>query len=113
MGIQIIGTKKCRETQKTERYFKERNIAYHLVDLKQRELSAGELKSLINAIGADELINTESKLYKKKGMQFMDFDALEELAENAELMKTPVVRDGSKAVLGFSPDKWKTVLGLE
>jgi arsenate reductase-like glutaredoxin family protein len=112
LGIQIIGTKKSRETQKTERYFKERKISYHLVDINQRELSPGELKSLILAIGAEELIDAESKLYKKKGMQFMDFDALEELAEHPDLMKTPVVRDGNKAVLGFSPDEWKSVLGV-
>lgn len=112
MGIQIIGTKKCRETQKTERYFKERKIAYHLVDLNQRELSPGELKSLIQALGADELIDTESKLYRKKGMQFMDFDALEELSEHPDLMKTPVVRGGSKAVMGYDPDAWKTELGV-
>ena len=113
MGIQIIGTKKCRETQKTERYFKERKIAYHLVDLNQRELSPGELKSLITSIGTDALIDDTSKLYKKKGMQFMDFDPLEELAEHPDLMKTPVVRDGSKAVLGYNPDGWKIKLGVE
>ncbi len=112
MGIQIIGTKKCRETQKTERYFKERKIAYHLADLNQRELSVGELKSVITSLGADELIDTESKLYKKKGMQFMDFDPLEELADHPDLMRTPVVRDGSKAVIGFNPDLWKSVLGV-
>ncbi|MBI9105965.1 MAG: glutaredoxin [Spirochaetales bacterium] len=111
--MQIIGTKKCRETQKTERYFKERKIAYHFVDLSQRELSPGELKSLITTLGADELIDTGSKLYKKRGMEYMDFDAIEELAEHPDLMKIPVVRDGSKAVIGWDPESWKTLLGVE
>ncbi len=111
MGIQIIGTKKCRETQKTERYFRERQYQYHFVDLSQRALSIGELKSITAAIGVDELIDTESKFYKKKGMAYMEFDPLEELEEHPELMKTPVVRNGSKAVLGFRPDQWEDLMG--
>ena len=112
MGIQIIGTKKCRETQKTERYFKERGYDYHFVDLNQRGLSTGELNSIARAIGADELIDTESKLYKKKGMAYMEFDPIEEIEEHPDLLKTPVVRDGSKAVQGFNPEAWKNIFGL-
>lgn len=110
MGIQIIGTKKCRETQKTERYFKERGWEYHLVDLSQRALSSGELNSIARALGADELIDPESKLYKKKGMSYMDFDPVEELEEHPELMKTPVVRSGHKAVIGYEPELWKKMI---
>lgn len=109
MGIQIIGTKKCRLTQKTERYFKERGIKYHFVDLNQRALSAGELNSIVKNIDANELINEESKIYKKRGMSYMEFDPLEELLEYPELIKTPIVREGSKSVLGFSPDLWKGI----
>jgi len=112
LSIQIIGTKKCRETQKTERYFKERGIDYYFVDLNQRALSSGELSSIVRAIGADELINAESKIYKKKGMAYMEFDPVEEIEEHPDLMKTPVVRDGHRAVLGFDPDAWKEILGL-
>ncbi|MDC7227433.1 MAG: glutaredoxin [Spirochaetales bacterium] len=112
MGIQIIGTKKCRETQKTERYFKERGWPYHFVDLNQRSLSSGELAAIVTAIGAEELIDTESKVYKRKGMAYMEFDPVEEIEENPALMKTPVVRDGRKAVLGYNPDEWKEVHGL-
>ena len=107
MAVQIIGTKKCRETQKAERYFKERNWDYYFVDLNQRTLSSGELKSVVQAIGADELINTDSKIYKKKGMAYMEFDPVEEIEEHPDLMKTPVVRKGAKAVLGFEPETWK------
>ena len=110
MAIQIIGTKKCRDTQKTERYFKERGWDYYFVDLKQRSLSTGELSSIVKAIGADELIDPESKIYKKKGMAYMEFDPVEEIEENPGLMKTPVVRSGHKAVLGFQPDLWKEMV---
>ncbi len=110
MAVQIIGTKKCRETQKTERYFKERNIAYHFVDLNQRTLSSGELQSVARACGKEALLDTESQLYKKKGMAYMDFDILEEIEENPQLMKTPVVRNGSKAVVGFDPEAWTDII---
>ncbi len=111
MGIQIIGTKKCRETQKAERYFKERGWSYHFVDLNQRSLSPGELNSVAAAIGAERLIDTESKVYKKKGMAYMEFDPLEEIEEHPELMKTPVVRSGGRAVLGYNPELWKEMAG--
>ena len=111
MSIQIIGTKKCRETQKTERYFRERNIPYHLVDLNQRALSPGELQSIAASIPPEELIDTESKLYKKKGMAYMEFDIMEELLENSGLIKTPIVRFGKKAVLGFDPEQWHKLMG--
>lgn len=110
MGLQIIGTKKCRETQKTERFFKERGWSYHFVDLDQRALSVGELNSIARAVGTDELVNTNSKLYKKKGMSYMDFNPLEEIEEHPELMKTPVVRNGSKAVIGFEPELWNALI---
>lgn len=110
MGMQIIGTKKCRETQKTERYFKERGWSYHFVDLNQRALSSGELASVVRAVGADDLINTDSKVYKKKGMAYMEFDPVEEIEENPELMRTPVVRSGHRAVLGFQPEAWQNLI---
>lgn len=110
MGIQIIGTKKCRETQKTERYFKERGYSYHFVDLNERALSSGELSSIIAAVGADGLIDTESKYYKKKGMAYMEFDPVEELEEHPDLMVTPIVRNGRRAVIGFNPDAWKELI---
>ena len=100
MTTQLIGTKKSKATQKAERYLKERGIEFQFVDLTQRGLSAGELDRIAEAAGGhDTLIDTESKAYTKRGMQYMDFDAREELLEDPGLLRMPIVRgDGGVAV---------------
>jgi arsenate reductase-like glutaredoxin family protein len=110
MNIQIIGTKKCKETQKAERFFKERRIPYHFRDLSDKGISKGELENISRVIPLDELINKESKRFKDRGMQFMVFDIETELLEDSLLIKTPVVRNGKLATVGYNPDVWSTWL---
>jgi Spx/MgsR family transcriptional regulator len=108
MNIQIFGTKKCNNTKKAQRFFKERNIQIHFRDLTEKGISPGELQNISRAIDLDNLIDTESKQYKKRGMQFMVFDIEEELIEDPLLLKTPIVRNGKQATIGYEPDVWKT-----
>ena len=68
MNIQIFGTKKCNDTKKAERFFKERRIQYQFIDLKEKSLSKGELQSVKKAVGLENLINKNSKDYKKLNM---------------------------------------------
>ncbi len=107
MNIQIIGTKKCNSTKKAVRFFKERNIPFHFVDLNERELSAGELSAIAAKIPVPDLIDTESKVYKKKGYEYMEYDPLEEILENNLLMRTPVVRNGRLVTVGYDEKTWK------
>lgn len=107
MNIQIIGTKKCKTTQKAERFFKERNIKFHSKDLNQKGLSEGELNNIISRIKPDELIDENSKEYKKRNMAYLDYDPAQEILEHPLILKTPIVRCGSKATVGFEPDTWK------
>ena len=110
MNIQIIGTKKCKETQKAERFFKERRIPYHFRDLSDKGISKGELENISRVIPLDELINRESKRFKDRGMQFIVFDIEKELLEDSLLIKTPVVRNDKLATVGYNPDVWSTWL---
>ena len=110
MNIQIIGTKKCRETQKAERFFKERRIPYHFRDLSDKGLAKVELENISRVIPLDELIDRESKRFKDRGMQYMVFDIEEELLEDSLLIKTPVVRNGKLATVGYNPEVWGTWL---
>ena len=87
MNIQIIGTKKCKETQKAERYFKERRIPFHFRDLTEKGLAKGELENISRVIPLDDLIDRESKRFKDRGMQFMVFDIEEELLSDPLLLK--------------------------
>ena len=107
MNIQIIGTKKCKETQKAERYFKERRIPFHFRDLTEKGLSNGELENISRVIPLDDLIDKESKRFKDRGMQFMVFDIEEELLADPLLLKTPVVRNERSVTIGYQPDVWK------
>ena len=110
MSIQIFGTKKCFDTKKAERYFKERGIKAQVIDLKEKGMSKGELMSVLQSVGGyDALVDPNAKdkdtlaLFK----YIADEDKLDKLLENQQLIKTPVVRNGKQATVGYRPDVWK------
>ena len=106
MNIQIFGTKKCKETQKTERFFKERAISYHFVDLTMRGPSTGELDKMKAVVGLEALINREGKEYAKSNLKYIIHNKEEVLLKNPLLLKTPIVRNGAKVTVGYCPDIW-------
>ena len=107
MNIQIIGTKKCNDTKKAERFFKERGIKFHFRDLSEKGLAKGELENIMRVFDADELIDREGKEYKKRNLEFIIHDVEEELLNDPLLFKTPIVRNGNKVTIGNQPDVWK------
>ena len=107
MNIQIIGTKGCRDTQKAERFFKERRILFHLRDLNEKGLAKGELENITRVIPLEELLDREGKQFKKRNLQYMVFNLEEELLSDPLLLKTPIVRNGKDSTLGFQPEIWK------
>jgi arsenate reductase (glutaredoxin) len=112
MNLQIIGTKKCKETLKAERYFKERRIPLHFRDLTEKGLTKGELDNISRVISFDDLIDRESKRFKDRGMQYMVFDIEEELLSDPLLLKTPIVRNENRVTVGYQPDVWKDWINL-
>jgi arsenate reductase-like glutaredoxin family protein len=110
MNIQIFGTKKCNDTKKAERFFKERGIKFQFVDLKEKCMSKGELTSVASANGGImNMINPDAKDKDAVALiQYIaDEDKLEKLLENQQILKTPVVRNGKQSTLGYQPDVWK------
>ncbi len=109
MNIQIYGARKCFDTQKAERYFKERKVKYQYVDLGKYGLSKGELDSVKAAVGLKELINSNAREYKTLNMQNLGTGSVAEeiLFKNPKLYKTPIVRNGRKATVGYKPEVWK------
>lgn len=110
MNIQIFGTKKCFETKKAERYFKERGIKYQFIDLKEKGLSKGEYASVKSAVGGREnMINQQCK--DKDLLALIQYiaeeDKDEKILENQKVLITPIVRNGKKATVGYQPDVWK------
>jgi len=108
MNIQIFGTKKCSDTRKTERYFKERKISYQFIDLTIKSLSKGELNSIKKFIDLKSLINTEGKEYQSSNLQYIIHNTEDILLNNPLLFKTPIVRNTTKAAtVGYCPNIWK------
>jgi len=109
MNIQIFGVKRCFDTQKTERYFKERNIKYQYIDLNQKGLSKGELESVKASVGLNNLINQKAKDYNNLNLNRIGSISMREeiLLNHPGLYKTPIVRNGRLATVGYQPDVWK------
>ncbi len=109
MNIQIFGVKKCFDTQKAERYFRERGIKYQFIDLKEKALSKGELASVKASVGLANLINADCKDYKRLNLDRITGVAMREeiLLNNPVLYKTPIVRNGQQATVGYQPEVWK------
>ncbi len=111
MNIQIYGKAKCFDSKKAERYFKERKIRYQFVDILRYGLSRGEYESVCRAVGGMEaLLDSQSKAYEQQFIAYLaSREAVEEkLLEHPELYRTPIVRNGRQATVGYQPEVWKT-----
>jgi len=107
MNIQIFGINKSRDTQKAIRFFKERSVKFHFVDLNERTVSKGELNNISRKIDLEDLIDKNGKEYKKLNLEYMVFDLEEKLLEFPLLFKMPIVRNGSEVSVGHCPDVWR------
>jgi arsenate reductase len=111
MNIQIFGKSKCFDTKKAERYFKERGIKFQSIDIASKGMSKGEYNSVKQAVGGfDKLFDENSKSDTATLIKYLgDISAKEEkLLENPSLFKTPIVRNGKQATVGYCPEVWKT-----
>ena len=106
MNIQIFGKSKCFETKKAERYFKERRIKFQAVDVKKFGMSMGELTSVKNSVGLEAMIDPTHPDAVLLSYLASDGAKLEKLCEDPSLLRTPIVRNGKKATVGFCPDVW-------
>lgn len=111
MNIQIFGFKKCQDTRKAERFFKERGIKIQSIDLKEKGLSKGELNAVAQALkGLDNLLDPNCK--DKDALALVRYITpeakVEKILENPQILKTPIVRNGKLATVGYQPDVWKT-----
>ena len=107
MNIQIFGKSKCFDTKKAERYFKERRIKFQAVDLVKFGMSRGELQSVKNAVGLENLVDWDNPDASILRYLAGEGDKLEKLLDNPRLIRTPVVRNGRQATVGYCPDVWK------
>ena len=107
MNIQIYGKSKCFDTKKAERYFKERRIKYQYIDVLRYGMSRGELTAVKNAVGLETMIDKNDEDYPFVRYLASDEARLDKLFEDPYLLKTPIVRNGRQATVGFCPEVWK------
>jgi arsenate reductase-like glutaredoxin family protein len=109
--VQIFGVKKCADTRKAERWFKERGIPIQVIDLKQKGMSPGELNSVTARLGAEALIDREGPRYRDKGLTYAAPTGAriqQILLDDPLLLRTPIVRCGKEATVGYRPEVWET-----
>ena len=106
MNIQIFGKSKCFDTKKAERWFKERRIRYQYIDIQKYGMSRGEFQSVKAAVGFENLLDESAPGAEEVKYLAYPEDREEKLLENQRLLKTPVVRNGKKATVGYAPEVW-------
>ncbi len=106
MNIQIFGKSKCFDTKKAERWFKERRVRFQSIDLLRYGMSRGELTSVKNAVGLEALIDEKAPGAELLRYLAYDEDRLEKLFEDPRLLRTPIVRNGKQATVGYCPEIW-------
>ena len=116
MEVQVFGTKKCKDTQKALRFFKERRVKIHFVDLNERAASPGELKRFEQKFGARALLDSDGKRYRERGLHvahISDARIVPMLVDDPGLLKTPLVRFGNLLTLGHAEATWKDWMKAE
>ena len=110
MEVQIFGTKSCNETRKALRFFKERRIRTHFVDLKERAAAAGELKRFAQKFGTEKLLDRQGKRFRERGLHVAhvpEARILPLLEDDPLLLVTPLVRSGNLIDVGWDEAKWR------
>ncbi len=116
MEVQIFGTSKSADTRKAQRFFSERRVEVHYVDLQQRAASPGELRRFAERFGVDALIDREGRRFAQQGLasaHLSDERWLARLADDPLLLRTPLVRWKQKLTIGFTPETWNAWLAEE
>ena len=110
ISVQIFGTENSQATRAAERFFKERRIQIHFVDLKQKPMSPGEIKRFIDRFGLAALLDTESKGYADGGLKYMKLSDAELIARTERdpgLLRLPFVRSGKWISIGKDEESWR------
>ena len=111
MNIQIFGTKKSFDTKKAQRWFKERRIRFQFVDLREKDMSKGELRSVMQAVGGlDAVLDPKAKDADTLALvqNLAESQRFDKLLENQQLLREPIVRNGRQATVGYRPEVWET-----
>ena len=112
-NVQIFGVKNSSATRAADRFFKERRIPIHFVDLKQKPMSPGEIKRFIDRYGLPSLLDTQGKAFLDGGLKYLklsDSEWLARIGKDPGLLRVPLIRAGNKLSVGHDEAAWKEML---
>jgi arsenate reductase-like glutaredoxin family protein len=112
-NIQVFGMDDSPATRNTLRFFRERRIVVHYVDLRKKPIAAGELRRFTDRLGAAALLDTESRPYREQGLAFLSTDTggiTARLLADPRLIRLPLVRYGDEVTAGKAEATWKAWL---
>lgn len=112
--VQVFGTKKSKETRAAERFFKERGVRIHFVDLRERPIARGELARFVQKFGLNALLDQAGKAYEQSNLAYLrttEEGVIARVIETPELLRLPLVRGGKVLTVGEDPAGWKEILG--
>jgi arsenate reductase-like glutaredoxin family protein len=116
VNVQVFGFKDCQDTRKALRFFAERRMPVHFVDLAERPASRGELRRFAERFGAAALVNRESPRFRALGLHVAG-DSPQRLLDRAlvepRLLRTPLVRGGARVAVGHAPADWQAWIDAE
>jgi arsenate reductase (glutaredoxin) len=115
MQVQIFGTKKCPETRKAQRFFSERRIQIHFVDLKEKAASRGELLRFVQKFGVEALLDRDGRRFQDLGLATARYGEerwVERLVEDPALLRTPLVRMQQRLAIGWEEPQWREWLEI-
>jgi len=111
LEVQIFGVRKSADTRKALRFFSERRVKTHFVDLMERPASLGELRRFAQKFGVAALVDRDSKRFDELGLryaQLSDDRWLEKLSDEPLLLRMPLVRNANQLVIGADESIWRT-----
>jgi arsenate reductase-like glutaredoxin family protein len=115
LSVQIFGLKNSPATRAAERFFKERHVTIHMVDLKQKPMAPGEIKRFIERFGLMGLLDSDGKAYLHAGLKYYkltDAELLGRIERDPNLLRLPLVRGGKLLSVGHHEDAWKAMVAV-
>lgn len=112
-SVQIFGVKNSPATRAAERFFKERGIPLHVVDLQRKPMATGEIRRFIERFGLRGLLDVEGKAYVDASLKYLkvtDAELLAKIESEPKLLLLPLVRGGKRISIGKDEDAWKAML---
>lgn len=112
-GVQIFGVKNSAPTRAAERFFKERRIPIHFVDLKQKAMAPAEIKRFADRFGLRDLLDTAGKPYEDAGLKYLkitDAELIARIEREPRLLRLPLIRCANQLSAGQNEGAWKTMV---